>query len=103
MTDGIIRDKKKVDFEKAWYTPEPEPLIDELEFSSWAKRLFKPGQYMSWNIMSPEQWFCEYVGSVAAALPEGSIIVESGVGQGYVTRASIRACMEKDGGGTKTL
>ena len=58
---------------------EEEP-IDEFEFSK-----IKHG-YHAWNIMSPELEFCVLAGATVAELGDEAIIVETGVGQGYVTR-----------------
>jgi methyltransferase family protein len=53
---------------------------DEKEYTPWAD----PG-WLSWNAMSPEEGFCWFVASLVGMLkPE--VIIETGVGQGYVTR-----------------
>jgi methyltransferase family protein len=53
---------------------------DETEYTPWAD----PG-WLSWNDMSPEEGFCWFVASLVGMLkPE--LIIETGVGQGYVTR-----------------
>lgn len=59
---------------------EESPLVDEYEFSGW-----KTG-FSAWNVMSPELEFCNVAAAVVEALPSNAIIIETGMGQGYVTR-----------------
>lgn len=55
-------------------------VTDERSFTPWAE----PG-FSAWNGESPEVEFCEFVGMLAKLLsPE--IVIETGVGQRYVTR-----------------
>lgn len=60
---------------------EPEPE-DESRFHPWP---IEKGWH-SWNAMSPELEFCEVVSDLASLLPDGSVILETGMGQGYITR-----------------
>jgi hypothetical protein len=62
----------------AW-AAEP-PLTDESAFTPW----IGPG-WFSWNAMSAERDFCEFVGLLTRILQPG-LVVETGVGQGYTTR-----------------
>jgi len=55
-------------------------LIDETSFTPW----IDPG-WLSWNAMSAERDFCEFVGLLTRMLQPG-LVVETGVGQGYTTR-----------------
>ena len=79
----------------AW-SAEPD-LRDEADFTPWAK----PG-WRSWNAMSPERDFCEFVG-LTTRLLQPEIIVETGVGQGFSTRrisreqgSGVHLCFESD-------
>jgi hypothetical protein len=63
---------------------EPE-LVDEWEFSK-----IKKG-FHSWNSMSPELEFCNVAGYVVETLPDYARIIETGTGQGYVTRRVMAA------------
>ncbi len=58
---------------------EPD-TVDEAAFTPWAK----PG-WSSWNAMSPEQDFCEFVGFLTRLL-RPRLVLETGVGQGFTTR-----------------
>jgi predicted O-methyltransferase YrrM len=58
-------------------------LIDEIEFTPWAE----PG-WLSYNGMSPEVDVCEFV-AMLVRLMKPTVVVETGVGQGYMTRAII--------------
>lgn len=49
------------------------------------------GEYEAWNAYSPETAFCQLVGALVA-LARPVLVVETGVGQGYVTRR-IRAAL----------
>ena len=55
-------------------------LIDESAFTPW----IDPG-WLSWNAMSAERDFCEFVGLLTRMMQPG-LVVETGVGQGYTTR-----------------
>lgn len=61
---------------RAWTDGEPDP-VDETAHTPWAE----PG-WAAWNGSSPEVAFCE----AAARLAAGRTVVETGAGQGYVTR-----------------
>lgn len=65
-------------FLKAWLE-EPE-LTDEKAYTPWAD----PGWH-AWNGMSPELEFAEFAGALVQLLCPAAV-VETGVGQGYVTR-----------------
>lgn len=72
----------------AWVSGE-ENLVDESNFTRHAE----PG-YSAWNAWSPELEFCEWVVETVKQLQEerGAItVVETGVGQGYVTRRILAA------------
>lgn len=62
---------------------EPEPRAE----ARW-NRL--GGDYLAWNAYSPEVVFCELVGAMVA-IARPALVVETGVGQGYVTRRILRA------------
>lgn len=53
---------------------EPEPYDEKRQ---------KRGE---WNVMSPEEIFCDFAGALARMTLPKSVIVETGMGQGYVTR-----------------
>ena len=79
----------------AW-SAEPD-LRDEADFTPWAT----PG-WSSWNAMSPERDFCEFVG-LTVRLLQPATIVETGVGQGFSTRrisreqgSGVHLCFESD-------
>lgn len=79
----------------AW-AAEPD-LVDETDFTPWAR----PG-WRSWNPMSAELDFCEFVGQVARLLQPG-LVVETGIGQGFSTRrisrgqgTGVHLCFESD-------
>jgi hypothetical protein len=55
--------------------------VDEQEFTPWCE----PG-WAAWNNMSPEVEFCTFAASLARMMAP-SLIVETGVGQGYMTRS----------------
>jgi hypothetical protein len=62
----------------SWLT-EP-PLVDESQYTPWAET-----GWLAWNAMSPELAFCDFAGALMRLLrPE--LVVETGVGQGFVTR-----------------
>ena len=67
----------------AWI--EESELVDEFEFSG------RSHDFHAWNIMSPELEFCNVAGYVTSTLPDDALIVETGMGQGYVTRRVIDA------------
>ena len=67
-----------------------EELQDEWNFSQ-----IKKGWH-AWNIMSPELEFCYLAAAVADSLPEGSLVIETGMGQGYVTRRLMTATENKE-------
>jgi len=56
------------------------PLVDEVEFSG------KWTGFNAWNIMSPELEFCNVAKYVTKSLHDTATIIETGLGQGYVTR-----------------
>ena len=58
---------------------EPE-MEDERNFTTWAR----PGWH-AWNAMSPEREFCDFVAALVRLI-EPTAVVETGVGQGFVTR-----------------
>jgi hypothetical protein len=60
-----------------------QELIDEIEFTPWAE----PG-WLSYNGMSPEVDVCEFF-AMLVRLMKPTLVVETGVGQGYMTRAII--------------
>lgn len=62
-----------------------EPLVDEFKFSR------KWSGFNAWNIMSPELEFCNVAKYVTETLPDDAYIVETGMGQGYVTRRVLEA------------
>lgn len=64
--------------DNAWI--EEDELVDEFEFSQ-----IKHG-FHAWNIMSPELEFCNVAAAVVETLPDNAFIIETGMGQGYVTR-----------------
>jgi hypothetical protein len=66
-------------FEHSGWFSEPEPQ-DETTFTPWAE----PGWH-SWNEMSPEVEFTEFLAQLVNLL-RPSLVVETGVGQGYSTR-----------------
>jgi hypothetical protein len=75
-------------------TPHPvNPWIEEPE-------LIKEGDCHSWNMMSPELEFCQYVQDQVAQLTteskEAIWVVETGVGQGFVTRRILEVLRDKD-------
>lgn len=79
----------------AW-AAEPD-LVDETEFTPWA-----PLGWRSWNAMSAELDFCEFVGQVAR-LVQPAFVIETGIGQGFSTRrihrgqgAGVHLCFESD-------
>jgi hypothetical protein len=79
----------------AW-AAEPD-LVDETEFTPWGA----PG-WLSWNPMSAERDFCEFVGKLTRLVQPGRV-VETGVGQGYSTRRvaaalgdGLQICYEND-------
>ena len=67
---------------------EPE-LVSESNFQAKPER----GEgYSSWNVMSPELEFCLWVGAIAETLEtETPTVLETGMGQGYVTRRVLAA------------
>jgi hypothetical protein len=56
------------------------PLHDETRFTPWAQ----PG-WSSWNGMSPEKEFCDFVVGLVR-LTEPRRLIETGVGQGFLAR-----------------
>jgi hypothetical protein len=79
----------------AW-AAEPE-LVDESEFTPWA-----PLGWSSWNAMSAERDFCDFVGLLAQMLQPRHVI-ETGIGQGFTTRRlasrlgdGLHVCFEND-------
>ncbi len=64
---------------------EEEPLVDEVKFSD------KVTGFNAWNIMSPELEFCNVAKYVTESLPNEAYIIETGMGQGYVTRRILEA------------
>ncbi len=65
-------------FERVWI--EEPPAADDTRFITWAE----PGWH-SWNLASPEVEFCEFVASVVT-MTRPRLVVETGTGQGFVTR-----------------
>ena len=62
----------------AWVS---EPALGE-EQSRWSA---SASTWRSWNRMSPEQEFCEFVAAVVR-LVKPELVIETGVGQGFTTR-----------------
>jgi hypothetical protein len=58
---------------------EPAPL-DESQYTPWAE-----AGWLAWNAMSPELAFCDFAGALMRLL-RPALVVETGVGQGFVTR-----------------
>lgn len=56
-------------------------LVEESEFTPGAG-----DEWLSWNGQSPEAHVCMFVESLVAMM-EPKLVIETGVGQGYVTRA----------------
>lgn len=57
------------------------PLVDETEFTPWAEE-----GWLAWNGQSPEMAVCGFVQSLVQMM-QPQLIIETGVGQGYMTRA----------------
>jgi hypothetical protein len=74
------------------------PVVDETTFTTWAER-----GWHSWNPFSPEREFCEF-GSHLVTLLRPRKVVETGAGQGYMSRRLATAlrpgaelvCFEQD-------
>jgi len=64
---------------EAW--EQREQPVDETEFTPWAK-----AGWQSWNGQSPEIDVCAFVQSLVVMM-QPKLILETGVGQGYMTRA----------------
>lgn len=58
--------------------------VDEFEFTHNYKG------FHSWNNMSPELEFCELAAGLAGMTPPNATIIETGMGQGYLTRRLIK-------------
>jgi hypothetical protein len=71
----------------AWHK-EP-PLVDETVHIGWAKK-----GWHSWNNMSPELEFCVFASDLVR-LVEPSIVIETGTGQGFVTRRLVE-CLSQE-------
>lgn len=82
----------------AWEMPYDQPLYDEVNFTPWAE----PG-WFAWNGMSPEIEVVQFVASLVRLL-KPTVTIETGVGQGHMTRAITRVlgdtqmlvCFESD-------
>jgi hypothetical protein len=72
------RDQNTVLAASAWR--EEPPVVDESVYTTWAK----PGWH-SWNNMSPEVEFCSFACDLARMV-EPSLVIETGTGQGFLTR-----------------
>ena len=59
-------------------------LVDETEFTPWAEE-----GWLAWNGQSPEMAVCGFVQSLIQ-MTQPKLIVETGVGQGYMTRAIVQ-------------
>lgn len=68
----------------AWRLPYDQPLYDEQNFTPWAK----PG-WNAWNGMSPEAEIVQFAAGLVRLI-KPALVVETGVGQGYMTRAIAR-------------
>lgn len=78
MEKGTQRRPGRVVSVNAW---EGEPQLNE-ERSRWNR---EAPAWHSWNQMSPEYEFCEFVGALVR-MAKPRFVIESGVGQGYTTR-----------------
>lgn len=70
------------------WASEPE-LVDEQRFTTGAE----PG-WSAWNVMSPELEFCELAAALVRIV-RPRVVLETGVGQGFVTRRILAALPEE--------
>ena len=63
----------------AWH--QPSELVDETQVTPWAEE-----GWLSWNGQSPEMAVCGFVQTLVQMM-NPKLILETGVGQGYMTRA----------------
>jgi hypothetical protein len=68
---------------------EEPPVVDESVYTTWAK-----AGWHSWNNMSPELEFCSFAGDLARMV-EPSLVIETGTGQGFLTRRLVASLGEE--------
>lgn len=66
-----------------WFSD--QQTVDETEFTPWANK-----GWMAWNGQSPETDVCRFVQSLVTMM-QPRLVIETGVGQGYMTRAIVPA------------
>ena len=67
---------------------EEPPVVEESMYTTWAK-----AGWHSWNNMSPELEFCSFACDLARMV-EPSLVIETGTGQGFLTRRLIASLGE---------
>lgn len=68
-----------------------------VEVSGWIEESelkTEAGQWSSWNGYSPEREFCDFAASLITLI-KPKLVIETGVGQGYITRRTAPAMPEE--------